>query len=321
MFGQFSDNPFKESVMNCFKRIGSVLSLSLLVLLLVPNVSHGTSLKTYINPRAFELRDTVEKEIDTYWSEIPEYNYIPSLIEHESCISVTHSRCWSPTSELKTSREHGQGLGQITVAYHPDGSVRFDTLQEMKNRFKVELRELSRSNITSRPDLQIRAIVLHVLNDYKNLYEFNDPMVRLQATDAAYNGGRGAVNYNRRACGLVKGCDTQLWFGHVELHSNKSTKVLYGNRSARQIFLDHPRDVFFNRLPKYQAQYFIEEPPVEEEPVVEEEPEAIEPEETTSPENDLPSSDPIYEDPAVNDIIGKKENTIVSFFKKLFGRN
>lgn len=278
--------------------------LTLVVLSMLSFSVYGINVKTYIPPRAFEYKEIVRSEIDRLWPTLVEYNYIPSLIEHESCLSLTHSRCWSPTSRLKTQREEGAGLGQVTRTWNSDGSPRFDTLSDMRRMYVKELKEVSWENIYSRPDLQIRMIILHLKNDYDNLYEFNDPIVRLAATDASYNGGRGAVNYNRRTCGLVKGCDVQQWFGHVELHSNKSTKVLYGNRSARQIFLDHPRDVFFNRLPKYKDQYFMEEE-LEEEEVVEE----------------LSEDDDIYDDPAVTDIIGKKHSTnaFVSFFRKLFG--
>lgn len=215
--------------------------------------------KNYIPPQAFDHRETIKSELDRLWSSIPEYNYIPSLIEHESCISLQHSRCWNSTSELKSTREQGLGLGQVTRTFNPDGSIRFDSLKGMRDMYMSELKDASWSTIKGRPDLQIRMMILHLRTDYSRLYEFDDPLVRLHATDAAYNGGRGAVNYNRRACGLAKGCNPQLWFGHAERYSNKSTKILYGNRSARDIFYDHPRDVFFNKLPKYKRQYFIKE--------------------------------------------------------------
>ena len=237
---------------------GSIQTIRLLLLVTLSTTVYAVDPKTYIPPQAFTHKETIKSELDRLWPDIPTYNYIPALIEHESCLSLSHSRCWNSTSELKTSREQGLGLGQTTRTFREDGSVRFDTLTDMRRNYMNELKEASWDTFKYRPDLQIRMMILHLRTDYSRLYEFNDPLVRLHATDAAYNGGRGAVNFNRRACGLAKGCDPQLWFGHAERYSNKSTKILYGNRSARDIFFDHPRDVFFNRLPKYEAQYLTD---------------------------------------------------------------
>ena len=80
-------------------------------LLVVSSLAFGQSVKTYIPPQAFEHKETIRYEINTFFPNIPEYNYIPSLIEHESCLSLKHSRCWKSTSELKSKREQGTGLG------------------------------------------------------------------------------------------------------------------------------------------------------------------------------------------------------------------
>ena len=237
---------------------GLIQTIRLLLLVALSTTVYAVDPKTYIPPQAFTHKETIKSELDRLFPDIPFYNYVPALIEHESCLSLSHSRCWKSTSELKSQREQGVGLSMVTRTFNPDGSVRFDSLKGMRDMYMSELKEANWDTIKQRPDLQIRMMILHLRTDYSRLYEFNDPLVRLHATDAAYNGGRGAVNFNRRACGLAKGCDPQLWFGHAERYSNKSTKILYGNRSARDIFFDHPRDVFFNRLPKYEAQYLTD---------------------------------------------------------------
>ena len=212
--------------------------------------------KTYIPPQAFDYKETIYTELQQFFIEIPDYNYVPSLIEHESCISLTHSKCWNPKSRLKTSREEGAGLGQVTKAYRPDGSLRFDTLTDLRTRYKNELKELSWDNVYTRPDLQIRSMILLIKESYQKLYNIVNPYDRLAMTDSAYNGGLNDVFKARRACGLSSSCNSKIWFKNVELFSPKSTKVLYGTRSSKDINLHHVKDVMTIKLPKYQNQYF-----------------------------------------------------------------
>jgi len=215
------------------------------------------NVNTYIPPKAYEYKDIIKKEIDTYFPDIPTPYYIPGLIEHESCITLKHSRCWSPNSELKSKRERGVGLGQLTIAYREDGSVRFDALADLVRVYRKELKELTWNNILERPDLQIRAIILMIKDNYNKLYDIPDKEVRLQFADAAYNGGLIGVLKERIACNLAKDCDSNLWFNNVERFCLKSKKPLYGNRSACDINRHHVRDVILVREPKYRLKKFF----------------------------------------------------------------
>ena len=161
-------------------------------------------------------------------------------------------KCWNPQSRLKTSREEGAGLGQLTRAWRPDGSLRFDALAEMRQAHPA-LRELSWSTIYNRPDLQLRAVILKVRGDYMGLRMVSDPWERLAFADAAYNGGAGGVSKERRACGLTAGCDPQRWFGNVERTCLKSRAALYAGRSACDINRHHVTDVLLVRSPKYRG--------------------------------------------------------------------
>lgn len=210
----------------------------------------------YIPPQAFQYRQTIQNELDNLFPNIPNYNYVPALIEHESCISLKHKRCWNPTSELLTKREQGLGLFQHTRAFRADGTTRFDAVADMKARYKETLKEASWDTLKTRPDIQIRMGVLGLRDNFKSLYSIRDENVRLQMTDAAHNTGLGNVNKKRRACGIAAGCNPQLWFGHVEKQCIGHTKVLYGNRSACDIVTHHVKDVYKVRMPKYQKQYF-----------------------------------------------------------------
>lgn len=174
------------------------------------------------------------------------------MIEHESCITLKHSRCWDPSSRLKTQREEGAGLFQITRAYRPDGRLRFDALQELRLKYKPELYELNWNNIYQRADLQIRAGLLKLKENYEIFrpYAANE-LEALAFADAAYNGGVTGVNNERRACLLTKGCDPSKWFGHTEKLCLKSKVALYGNRSACDINRYHVKDVLITRSNKY----------------------------------------------------------------------
>lgn len=182
----------------------------------------------------------------------PKRPAIASLIEHESCISLTHSRCWDPSSRLKSAREEGAGLFQITRAYTSTGSIRFDALEELRTKYPKELYELNWLNIYSRPDLQIRAGILKSRDNY-NYFKNNsaNTLEALAFADAAYNGGIGGVNSERRACAISSGCDPSRWFNNTERYCLKSKAALYGNRSACDINRHHVRDVLLIRVNKY----------------------------------------------------------------------
>ena len=215
----------------------------------------GQNVKTYIPPQAFEYKATIGQELETYFTALPERNYVPALIEHESCISLKHSKCWNSASRLKTSREEGAGLGQLTRAWTADGTLRFDSLTDLRTRYKQDLAEARWETIYQRPDVQIRIIVLMLRDSWNRLYDVKDTMGRIAMMDAAYNGGLGNVNKERRVCGLTKGCDSGLWFGHVEKHCLRSKKPLYAGRSVCDIRTYHVSDVLKTRLPKYQKFY------------------------------------------------------------------
>ena len=230
----------------------------LFALLLVSLVSFAQNVKTHIPERAFQYLPIYEKEAARIAPEIGYLPYYPALTEHESCISLKHSKCFSPTSELKTSRELGIGLAMVTKAYRKDGTLRFDKLQEMRSAYWSELQDLSWNNIKQRPDLQIRVVILLTKENWNKFFLLKDPWQRLAMTDSAYNGGAGSVQQAMRICGLKKGCDPQVWFDNVELVIPKSKEIMPGyGRSPYQINTHHVDDVMNTRYPKYKK-YFDE---------------------------------------------------------------
>lgn len=203
------------------------------------------------DPRAARFAPVIQAEMRQHWPDLPWPHYTAALIAHESGCPSLRS-CWSPTAQLKTAREEGAGLGQITRAWRPDGSLRFDSLADMRDKHPA-LREWSWLNVYQRPDLQIRAVVLMSRGNWQALRTVSDPWERLTMANAAYNGGLGGVQADRRACQVKAGCDPQRWWGHVEHTCTKSQAALYGKRSACDINRDHSRHVMLKELPKYRA--------------------------------------------------------------------
>jgi len=207
--------------------------------------------KTYIPKNAITLLPTLKGEVNNAFPNTTIPQYFGALIEHESCISLTHSRCWSSTSALDTPRELGIGLGQITKAYNTDGSIRFDSLSDLRRAHMAELQELSWDNVRQRPDLQMRAIILMTADNRKTFWQVKQEIENAKMADAAYNAGPSRIAKKRLQCSLSKGCDPQIWDDNVENINVTGTKVLYGNRTAHDIMTHHVSDVWM-RMDKYK---------------------------------------------------------------------
>lgn len=221
------------------------------MLLLFSSLCYAQSVKTYIPPQALQYKDLYSLNQQQFFPKLTSPSYFMALTEHESCISLKHSRCWNPSAKLQSSRELGIGLSQLTKTYREDGSIRFDTLTELKERHKQHLSELSWMTIEKRPDLQIKAMYLLTRDNYVRIVKAKTEEDRWFMTDAAYNGGYGSIQKRRTKCSLTKGCDPNVWEGNLSEHCPMSSKPLYGKRSACDINNQHVFDVFYNRKPKY----------------------------------------------------------------------
>lgn len=224
----------------------------LLIGLLIASQSvWALDVRTYIPKNAYIYIDDLVSTQIKYWDTHPRPELLGGLAETESCISLTHSRCWSPTSKLSSHRELGIGIPQITKAYNEDGSIRFDSLRDMRNKHMAELKEASWDNIATRPDLQFRILVLMNRDNYSSLSMVSSDYDRAAMTDAAYNGGLRGVYNDRRACGLKAGCNPNIWFDNVEDTCTKSRKPLYGGKSACDINRYHVNRVMRVSSNKY----------------------------------------------------------------------
>ena len=212
--------------------------------------------QTYVPAAAQRLAPLALQEIEARWPGMPSRSYLGALVEQESCITLTHRSCWSPTARLKTAREEGAGLGQFTRAWAADGRLRFDALAEVRSLAPADLQELSWTNVYQRADLGLRAVLVKLRDcdaRLQRLGQFRGE-VRVAFCDAAYNGGAGGLQSDRKLCALTAGCDPAQWFGHVERTSNKTRVKWQGyGLSAFDINREHVRMATLVRRPKYVA--------------------------------------------------------------------
>lgn len=190
----------------------------------------------------------------TIWPSAPMPSFLAAQVEQESCISLTHSKCWNPTAQLKTKREWGRGFGQVTTAYRADGSIRFDKQEELRQQFP-SLRGWTTERWAD-PSYQLTAIVEMDKSIYRRQRDAATDRDRLSFTLSAYNGGEGGVLQDRRLCANTPGCDKNRWAGHVEKTSLKSKQPHPGYRqSFFAINREYVTNVLDVRRPKYEP-YF-----------------------------------------------------------------
>lgn len=184
------------------------------------------------------------------WPAAPMPSFLAAQVEQESCIRLTHPKCWNPRAELKTSREYGFGIGQITTAYRADGSVRFNKFAELKQQHD-SLRDWQWDD---RYDARYQFLALIEMN--KALFERMRGAAsegdQLSFALAAYNGGESGVMQDRTLCRRTPACDPAQWLGHVERTSLKSKVKWNGyGKSAFEINREYVWNVLYVRRSKY----------------------------------------------------------------------
>ncbi len=209
----------------------------------------------FIPPRALPLLPVIVKSELQYFTDLPYRAYIPGQIEQETCISLKSSRCWSEKAELKTSREYGFSLGQFTVAYNKDGSVRFNAWEEVK-KLHPDLKNWQWADRLN-PEMQIKAIVIkNAYNWGRAKFKTASPMQRLYFVAVEYNSG--STKRDRDLCAATPNCDPTRWFGEpgklgVSDVSVKPRVAAKGyKKSWFEISREYPVNIFFKRAPKYE---------------------------------------------------------------------
>jgi hypothetical protein len=192
-------------------------------------------------PNAVQYLPILQAEEAARWPTLPLPSALGAQVEQETCISLRSKGCWNPRTELKTSREYGFGLGQLTK------TSRFDAWAEVKG-MDPSLKSWKWEDRYD-PTLQLRALVV---KDRFNFERFPASEGQLAFALAAYNGGLGGTLGDIKLCQHTEGCDPSLWFGNVERTSLKQkTKVQGYGQSFFGINRGYVRNVLIERRPKY----------------------------------------------------------------------
>ena len=206
----------------------------------------GRAAASDLPPGATLYLPALQAEIGLHWPQVPVPATLAAQVEQETCVSLKSPRCWNPRTELKTSREYGFGLGQLTV------TPRFDNFKEAR-KLDASLRDWQWADRTD-PARQLRTMVLMDRAAFNRLQMVADPQARLAMAYAAYNGGLGGVLADRRLCAQVPGCDPGRWFGHVDAHSLKQKTKAHGyGQSFFDINRGYVRNIIFVRSARYAA--------------------------------------------------------------------
>ena len=197
-------------------------------------------------PLAYKHLPALILEQQAHWPDVPIRSVLAAQVEQETCPSLKSSKCWNPRTELKTSREYGFGLGQLTITSRFDNFVEARKLHSSLRDWKFEDRY--------DPARQLRTMILMNKSGYNRLSQVKSRVERLAMALSQYNGGFGGLSSDRRLCAQIEGCDPGKWFGNVELHSLKSKVASKGyGKSFFEINREYVRNIFYVRRVKYAS--------------------------------------------------------------------
>lgn len=157
---------------------------------------------------------------------------------------VEQESSWKKRAELRTSREHGRGLVQLTIAYRDDGSERFNSYREAVASFQA-LATWDWQAEPYRVDYQLTYLVLQDRANAQRVRALGivDPAETWKAALVCYNAGPGRV-LKRRAYALARGLPAERWSGGLDqAHGPAEDRILYG-RPLWQAVNEYPLKIF-----------------------------------------------------------------------------
>lgn len=215
-----------------------ILLSALLIFSLLAWPVSGFSAPINIMARAAKHLPTLSELADLHWPSAPTREVMAGQIEQESR--------WKPGAELKTSREYGFGLAQITV------TSRFDNFQEARQR----LPPLRDWQWNDRWNVRHQMTYL-VMTDRANFQAlrgiFEDDENRWAGALVAYNAGMGTVLQRRALALQTIPSAASKWFGGLDsVRLPGENRKLYG-RNLGDMRNEYPRLIIRVRAPKYRG--------------------------------------------------------------------
>ena len=211
------------------------VAIVITVLILAVTYSHAADLPAgYLKHQA-----TLNQVMSDHWPTAPLPQLIPAQVEQESS--------WKERATLKTSRELGRGLVQLTIAY-TGGKERFNAYKDATGYAPLRGWDWR----TDPYNVQNQLTYL-VLRDRATFAQARLMMANnteaWRATLVAYNAGMGRV-ITRRKNAVLMGLDKTRWVGGLDqAHGPAENKLLYG-RMLWQAVNEYPV-VIFKRAAKY----------------------------------------------------------------------
>lgn len=226
------------------------------VAMMFTSLAGAQDVRTYIHPRAVPLQSVIKEQASIYAPGLKYPWMMAAIIDHETCPGYKSAKCWSTNAELRNSREQGLGLPQMTRTWNADGSVRFDNMKNLREKYPAALGELDWDTFRGHPELQVRSGLVLLYEEYRRLNTITSEDERNNMTRSAYNGGGGRVSQARQRCKLAANCNPQLWYNNVELHLPQSRVKIpnYGNRSPYEINTHYVKDTGL-RMNKFKQFY------------------------------------------------------------------
>lgn len=136
-------------------------------------------------------------------------------------------------------------MGQLTVTNRFNAFEEVKKLDERLKDWKWEDRFFAQN--------QMIAIVVMLRRNYKAFNTAEQELDHFAFALASYNGGIGGIQSDQRICKNTKGCNPNLWFGHVENTSlKKKTAVTGYKKSFFEINREYPIKILKVRRFKYK---------------------------------------------------------------------
>lgn len=214
---------------------GAGLIFLAVIMLLSVIILSSTGHAAEIPERAKKLLPVLAAAIERHWPDMPLREIPAGQIEQESS--------WKADAELKTSREHGRGLVQLTIAYRADGSERFNSYRDALRHYR-DLKSWDWETDPYNVEYQLSYLVLQDRANYARVVNlgFFEPFQTWQAALVCYNAGPGRV-LKRRAVALSQQVPVNRWDGGLaSVHGADEERILY-SRPLWQAVNEYPAKI------------------------------------------------------------------------------